>query len=178
MLKIWLRPTSRYFYLSVSMSFTLPILLQLLVATWCFAVSVRSFIRSAKRQFFPSLFPFPSPLSSFFHLYIANNHSYAYYLQIADQKINLERGELRQKNKEASKRKEELNEMLGAKQMEIAKIRGETEKIISDFNARLLIIQTTSWMIVRPSRPIKRRTMLPYRWLKLVQLLPLETYII
>lgn len=53
------------------------------------------------------------------------------------QKINLERGELRQKNKEASKRKEELNEMLGAKQMEIAKIRGETEKIISDFNARV-----------------------------------------
>jgi len=52
------------------------------------------------------------------------------------QKINLERGELRQKNKEALKRKEELNEMLGAKQMEIAKIRGETEKIINDFNSR------------------------------------------
>ena len=43
---------------------------------------------------------------------------------------------MRQKNKEALKRKEELNEMLGAKQMEIAKIRGETEKIINDFNSR------------------------------------------
>ena len=49
----------------------------------------------------------------------------------------MERGELRQKNKDALKRKEELNDMLGAKQMEIAKIRGETEKIINDFNARL-----------------------------------------
>jgi len=53
------------------------------------------------------------------------------------QKINLERGELRQKNKEALKRKDELNEMLGAKQMEIAKIRGDTEKIINDYNARV-----------------------------------------
>lgn len=53
------------------------------------------------------------------------------------QKINLERGELRQKNKDSLKRKEELNDMLGAKQMEIAKIRGETEKIINDFNARV-----------------------------------------
>lgn len=53
------------------------------------------------------------------------------------QKINLERGELRQKNKDALKRKEELNDMLGAKQMEIAKIRGETEKLINDFNARV-----------------------------------------
>jgi len=53
------------------------------------------------------------------------------------QKINLERGELRQKNKEASKRKEDLNEMLGVKQMEIAKLRGETEKLVNDFNARV-----------------------------------------
>ena len=60
------------------------------------------------------------------------------------QKINLERGELRQKNKDALKRKEELNDMLGAKQMEIAKIRGETEKLINDFNARL-VVGVGSW---------------------------------
>lgn len=53
------------------------------------------------------------------------------------QKINLERGELRQKNKEVTKRKEELNEILGAKQMEIARCRGETEKLVHDFNARV-----------------------------------------
>ena len=44
---------------------------------------------------------------------------------------------MRQKNKEACKRRDELNEMLGKKQMEIAKTKGDADKIIADFNARL-----------------------------------------
>jgi len=52
------------------------------------------------------------------------------------QKINLERGDLRQRNKDLAKRKDALSEELGNKQMDIAKLRGETEKLVNDFSAQ------------------------------------------